>query len=198
MTEPTGIPSPFEIAKAFVTNRSYTPETRHLKEHLLRTADWIKRLSLSPDETLLTAAVLHDIERVLRNPDPSRFRDKMKTFLDARYLAWHQKRSADIAADLLCEKNIDEGIIKRVYDLIRHHEVGGDEDQNLLKDADSLSFFETSVDHFLEVWVPVAGKEKVKEKFDWMFERITSREAKRIGKPFHEFALERLETVELT
>jgi len=190
--------SPLKIAKAFVEKACKPPEFRHYKAHLFETAAWMKRLEASADEVLLTAAVLHDIERVLKRPDPSRFKEKMKTFTNPFYLAWHQKRSADIAAALLREKNINENIIKRVYDLIRHHEEGGDQDQNLLKDADSLSFFETSVDHFLEVWVPVAGKEKVKEKFDWMFERITSLQAKRIGRPLYESALKKLEMLKIT
>ena len=80
----------------------------------------MKRLEASADEVLLTAAVLHDIERVLKRPDPSRFKEKMKTFTNPLYLAWHQKRSADIAAALLREKNINENIIKRIkIDIIR-------------------------------------------------------------------------------
>ena len=119
----------------------------------------------------------------------------MKTFTNPFYLAWHQKRSADIAAALLRERGVDEDFIERVHALILHHEEGGNNDQNLLKDADSLSFFETSVDHFLQVWVPVAGKEKVREKFDWTFERITLPKAKHAGKPLYESALKKLEKI---
>jgi len=185
----------FETAKRFVEKACSQPKDSHYKDHLFRTADWIKTLQPSADEALLTAAVLHDIERVMEKPDPTTFKSILVDFTDPRYLAWHQEKSADIASAMLREKNINENLIKRVYALIRHHEVGGDDGQNLLKDADSLSFFETGVEHFLDVWVPVTGKEKVRKKFKWMFERITSQKAKRICEPLFRSALERLESL---
>ncbi len=45
--------------------------------------------------------------------------------------------------------------------LVSKHEVGGNEDQNLLKDADSISFFENQVGHFLSKQTAETGKEKL-------------------------------------
>ena len=95
-------------------------------------------------------------------------------------------------ANFLAENGADTDTIERVKMLISKHEVGGNEDQNLLKDADSLSFFENNVDFFVKEQTARTSREKVKEKFDWMFERITSDQAREIAQPWHEQALQKL------
>lgn len=76
--------------------------------------------------------------------------------------------------------------------LVSKHEVGGNDDQNLLKDADSISFFENNVDHFVNKKVGETSKEKVKDKFEWMFNRISSEKAKQIARPWYEEAIKKL------
>jgi len=94
----------------------------------------------------------------------------------------------------LKKQSADEKLISRVKHLISKHEEGGDEDQNLLKDADSISFFENNVESFLTKKDEL-GKEKVKEKFDWMFKRITSEKAREIARKWYEKALKDLKTI---
>ena len=77
-------------------------------------------------------------------------------------------------------------MIERVKMLISKHEVGGNDDQNLLKDADSVSFLENNVDHFINNLVSETSKEKVKDKFDRTFNRITSQQAREIARPRYE------------
>ena len=88
-------------------------------------------------------------------------------------------------------KNSSE-IIERVKMLVSRHEEGGNDDQNLLKDADSVSFFETNISLFLTKHVQDVGKEKVREKFDWMYNRITSEKAKQIARPWYKEAIKNL------
>lgn len=76
--------------------------------------------------------------------------------------------------------------------MISKHEVGGDDDQNLVKDADSISFLENNVDVFLSEHVQKSGKEKVRDKFNWMFDRITGEKAKELARPLYEEAIRRL------
>ena len=83
-------------------------------------------------------------------------------------------------------------MVEKVIMLISKHEVGGNDGQNLLKDADSISYFENQIQHFLTAKVADVGKAKVKEKFDWMFSRITSNKAKDIAEPMYEAAINRL------
>jgi hypothetical protein len=77
--------------------------------------------------------------------------------------------------------------------LIAKHEEGGDDDQNLLKDADSLSFFENNIDHFFNDMVGIIGKEGLLRKFQWMFERITLKKAEDLARPFYMKAMQRIE-----
>jgi hypothetical protein len=80
------------------------------------------------------------------------------------------------------KENISEEFIKKTFHLISKHEVGGDEEQNALMDADSVSFFETNAEMFVNKKAPIEGYEKVKEKLDWMFNRISTEERKGVAR----------------
>ena len=58
-----------------------------------------------------------------------------------------------------------------------------------------VSFFENNVQFFLPNKVEEFGKEKVKQKFDWMYNRISSEKAKQIVKAWYEKAIKDLESV---
>jgi hypothetical protein len=162
-------------------------------KHFERTAYWIQQLKPDADEALLIAAVAHDIERAFREPAYSqKFKKSEKGFRDEEHLSYHQQRGAEIIADFLKSQNADEKLIKRVVMLISKHEVGGNDEQNLLKDADSVSFFENNVEYFISTLVPKVGAHKVKDKFDWMFNKVTSEKAKEIARPWYKDAVEKL------
>jgi len=160
-------------------------------EHFVRTVHWIKTLSPEADEALLVAAIAHDIERAFRQKDMSEKRASVG-WVSIEFYGPHEDRGAEIIADFLKRKNVDSDFIERVKMLVSKHEEGGNDDQNILKDADSLSFFETNVSLFFEKNLLEIGKEKVKQKFDWMFNRITSKKAKQIAQPLYEAAIRAL------
>jgi len=83
-------------------------------------------------------------------------------------------------------------LVNRVKMLVSRHEEGGNDDQNLLKDADSISFFENSIPIFLAQHVNESGKDLVKKKFSWMYDRISSEKAKQIVRGWYENAIIRL------
>lgn len=186
----------FKMVKKFVTDTFVEAGDKHGVKHLLRTAYWMKFLRPDIDEAALVAAISHDIQRGYKKEEKRNFvyRSSMG-FLDKEFLKHHQNYGAKIIYDWLKDQGIDKDFRDRVAMLISRHEVGGNNDQNLLKDADSISFFECNVDHFLTTKVLESGREKVREKFDWMFNRITSLKAKQIAKPMYESALEQLEIV---
>jgi hypothetical protein len=157
--------------------------------HFLRTKHWLLELKSDADEAFCISAVAHDIERAFRDPN----NDKAETagFLDDFFLKYHPQKGAEIIGEFLKSQNADEELIERVKFIISKHETGGDDDQNLLKDADSISFFENNTDGFVKMAEEI-GKEKVKEKFEWMFNRITNDRAKEIAKPWHKEALRKL------
>lgn len=78
------------------------------------------------------------------------------------------------------KQGAEDGFINKVKMLVSKHEVGGNKEQNTLKDADSISFFENNVDYFIEKLSIEIGKKEVRDKFDWTFERITLNKAKEI------------------
>lgn len=146
---------------------SFTKEGKLSKgfKHFERTVHWVKELRPDADEALLIAAIGHDIERAYTDEEMGRLKQS-RGFQDEEFLRKHSERGAKIVAEFLSSHNADSALIIRTKELISKHEVGGTEDQNLLKDADSLSFFENNIDHFITNLARETSKEKVKEKFD--------------------------------
>ena len=186
------MPGLFKKVERFVidsfTKAGKAPQIKHFE----RTVYWVKQLRAGADETLLISAMAHDIERAFRQRDVL---EKKQTlgFTDKEFLRPHEERGAEIIAEFLKEQGADEELIGRVKMLVSRHEEGGDDDQNLLKDADSVSFFENNVPLFLTKKAEEVGRERVKQKFDWMYNRITSGKAKQIAKDWYENAVRGLE-----
>lgn len=151
--------------------------------HFDRTVYWLKKLRPTADEAFLISAIAHDIERAFRE-DKSGF-DNRGSFKDEKWLLMHSNKGAEILEKFLKEQGAKEGIIERVKHLVLGHETGGDEEQNLLKDADSLSFVENNAPIFF-LRIDKLGYDRVKEKFDWMYNRISSAKAKELAKPFYD------------
>lgn len=166
-------------------------------KHLARTVYWVKELRPDADEALLIAAIAHDIERAFRDYDNY---DKVKNsphgYSGKEHLDHHQGEGAKIISDFLSHETDDNNLIERVKHLVSRHEVGGDDDQNILKDADSISFLENNIDLFLTTKVKELGKEKIGKKFDSMYSRITNEMAKEMARPFYERAVSRLKMLQ--
>lgn len=162
--------------------------------HVLRTVHWLKKLRPDVDEALLIAAVAHDVERALRDHGSY---DKVtkyeKGFRSDEHLIYHQQEGARIIGEYLEQIGADRRTIERVRELVSRHETGGDDDQNLLKDADSISFFENVVEHFVTRKVNETGKDKVRKKFDWMYDRITSDQARTLAQQGYRESVRKLE-----
>lgn len=166
----------------------------HGIKHFERTVYWLKHFKPDADEAFLIAAYAHDIERAFSSKE---MRDLQTTsdkgMRNERMLKAHQENGAEIIGKFLTGLGANKEMIKRVKHLVVKHEVGGDEEQNLLKDADSVSFFENNVPHFITKKVELLNKEKVKAKFLWMFSRITSDQAKEMTRFWYESAIKKLE-----
>ena len=161
--------------------------------HLQRTAYWIKQLASTADEALLIAAISHDIERAFRKKSTIENNRSSKSFLDEEDLRHHQEEGAAIIARHLVILNARDELMKKVVRLISRHEIGGYSDENLLKDADSLSFFENNINFFIESMTKRRTIESIHEKFEWMFSRITTPFAKETALPWYKEAMRRLE-----
>ncbi len=186
----------FTLVKGFVKEAFIKANNQGDIRHFERTVYWLKQLKPDADEALCLAAFAHDIERAFRDEAAKeRFKASSKGFTDEDHLANHQNKGAEIIANYLKEQQAPKELIDRVQMLISKHEVGGNVDQNLLKDADSISYFENQIEHFLTKKVADVGKDKVRVKFQWMFDRITSEKAKEVAKPMFEDAISKLNNV---
>lgn len=156
--------------------------------HLQRTAYWAQKIKPDSDAAFLIASLSHDIERAQRsaNAEPS-------NFLDPIFLRYHQEEGARIMGEFLSKQGAGSQLIERVKMLIAYHEVGGNTEQNFLRDIDSLSFFENNAEHFVEIKAKEVGKKAVKNKLDWMFNRIDDLEIRRKTKPLYEKWIEKLQ-----
>ena len=182
-----------EKVKEFVKQSFVTAGDVYDLKHFERTVYWLLLLKPDADEALQAAAYAHDIERAFRDKSYNKISENAKGFVSSEHLSHHQEIGAKIIADFLTAEGADKNFINKVKSLIAHHEVGGTTEENLLKDSDSISYFENQINMFINRKVLEAGKQKVREKFDWMFNRITSEQAKSIAYPMYQTAIKELE-----
>jgi hypothetical protein len=155
--------------------------------HAERTAYWVKRLKPDADEALLIAAWAHDIERAV-------YGDWKKGTSDPKALAKHQDLSAKLAGEFLESRNAAPALVLKVRHLVEKHETGGDAEQNILCDADCLSFFEDKAVARVRKW-KAEGKDKneIKKNMDFYFSRFISPEAREIARRWYRAALDEIE-----
>lgn len=135
---------------------------RHEINHGLCTLFWVNKLFSDPPFELEAAAFLHDCDRFF----PQR-RARAKDFSSyPEYKKEHSRRSAMIAAEIL--KKIGQADIEKTAELILIHEVGGSNLADILRDADSLAFFDKNlIDYAAQEGWPITL-----EKIDFMFKRM--------------------------
>jgi len=144
--------------------RSKVPED---PVHSRNTLKWLLKLKPDADEALQITALGHDIERALEKQ-----KVKRADFQDyCEFKAAHAHNSAEILMDVMHECNMPKQIMKDVYHLTYHHETGGGSRADLIKDADSLSFFEVNLPHYFER----NSSEETKRRCIWSYKRLSER-----------------------
>lgn len=163
--------------------------------HHERTVFWLLRLKPDADEAMQIAAYSHDIDRAFRKLSSAEtFRNNELN--DHGIIKEHQNKGARIMTEYLIKENVSEAVTRRVAHMIAKHEVGGDAESDLIKDADSISYLENNASMHAEGLAKLLGTDKIKRKFDWMYDRVTNEKAHKIAKPFYDKALELLENKE--
>jgi hypothetical protein len=159
--------------------------------HARNTLKWIVKLYPKADRNLKLAGFSHDIERAI--PEKKVRRDQYPDY--ESFKRAHAKNSALIVADIMKKHKVCRESIEDVVYLIENHEQGGSFRANLLKDADSISFFDKNVDfyakrHDLEETIrrSVWGYKRVsEERKEIVFEILSKKE-----NPIFRLILERL------
>ena len=132
---------------------------------------WVLKLKPGADEALQIAALGHDVDRAIEKR-----RVKKEDFKDyEKYKKEHAKESAKIVCEILEKHDLERDFIHKVKFLVENHEVGGSEEVEILKEADSLTFFTFDIYYYLKD----RGNKKTKEKVRFMHKRL-SKEAKEL------------------
>ena len=114
--------------------------------HSKNTLAWLLKLQPDANEALQIAALGHDIERAME-----RRKVRRADFDDYdEFKAAHASNSALVLREIMLEYGLPAAITDDVCRLVGQHEVGGDERCNLLKDADSISYFEVNLPLYFE------------------------------------------------
>jgi hypothetical protein len=135
--------------------------------HADNTLKWLLRLAPDADEALQLAALGHDIDRAIEEIKVRRadFDD-----YDA-FKAAHARHGAELLRPILTACAVDQAIIDETCRLVTAHEVGGDWRVDLLKDADSISYFDVN----LLLYYQREGRAETKRRSLWGYRRLTAR-----------------------
>ena len=178
----------YEKTKQFMTDVFTKANDPMGVKHHERVDYWVTQLEPTADEALRTAAISHDIERGING-------DWKASSMDPEKLKKHQDLCASIAGEFLVKEGADEDFIQRVKHLISSHEYGGDDDQNILSDADRLTYFENvAVRHAKTYKDRGKTKEEMRNKLDFELNKIHSSKAKEIAQPWYNEALSLLDS----
>lgn len=165
------------------------------KAHFERTVYWLKQLKPDADEAMQIAAYAHDIERAFSRQPMEFWKDRELN--DPEHLKEHQEKGARRISGFLRKRGYPEDNIRRVAEMVRLHETGGTPEADLIKDADSISYFEVNAPKHVEKFGKPLGKAKVRAKYGFMFSRITSPKARKIAEPLYRKAVDMLESARL-
>ena len=151
-----------EAIERVIAQSSLTEDPIHSKN----TLQWLLRLKPGADEGLQIAALGHDIERAIEER-----KVKRQDFVDYdAFKQAHARNSAGILRDLMLENGFsDSKFVDDVYTLVCRHEVGGDPRSNILKDADSLSYFDVNLPHYYQR----NGREETLRRCLWGYRRLS-------------------------
>jgi hypothetical protein len=141
------------------------------RTHAENTLKWVIKLKPSASLALRIAALAHDIER----SDPHRYKENnFKSHEE--YKKAHSEKGAMLLKTILRKHGIDKNIIDNATNLVQLHEIGGNEEADILKDADSISFFDNNLDFY----VSYKGLEGAIKQVEYKFQRCSSRAQKYI------------------
>ena len=145
-----------------VISKSSVPEDPVHAENVL---DWVLKLRSDADEALQIAALSHDIDRA-----DARRRVRRTDFKDYNvFKAAHANNSAKILKEILHYCHVEQSIIDEACRLVERHEVGGDLRSDLLKDADSISYFEVN----MPLYFQREGYEETLKRCIWGYHRLS-------------------------
>ena len=134
--------------------------------HSKNTREWVLKLKPEADMALQIAALGHDIERSIEER-----KIKRENFTNYNeFKKAHSRNSADILYEILSRYKINQKFIDKVTILVKLHEFGGMTEANILKDADSISFFNVN----LSTYFQRNSKKETAFRIKWGYKRLSN------------------------
>ncbi len=144
-----------------IISKSSVPEDLIHAENVL---EWIVKLKPG-DEALQIAALAHDIDRA-----DERKKIQRSDFNDYdQFKAAHANNSAKILKKILHACQVKQSIVDETCRLVERHEIGGDPGSDLLKNADSISFFDVNLPFYYQR----EGYEETLKRCIWGYRRLS-------------------------
>ena len=134
--------------------------------HADNTLAWLFKLDPKTDPAMQIAALAHDIDRAIeeRKVHRSDFDD-----YDV-FKAAHAQNGAKILREILDDCQVAKDITDEACRLVTLHEVGGDSRSDLLKDVDSISYFDVN----MPLYFQREGWDETKRRCVWGYRRLSS------------------------
>jgi len=155
-----------------IISKSEIPED---SEHSKNTRAWILRLKPEADMALQIAGLGHDIERSIKELKINR---ENYTCYDDFKMA-HARNSAKVLRELLAQYDLVKIIRDKVVNLVTHHEFGGSPEANILREADSISYFDVNLPFYFQR----NSKSETAFRIMWGYQRLSD-EGKAIVRDF--------------
>jgi hypothetical protein len=112
------------------------------------------------------AALAHDIDRAVEARKVRRFDfDDYDVFKAA-----HAQNGAKILREILDDCQVAKDITDEACRLVTLHEIGGDSRSDLLKDVDSISYFDVN----MPLYFQREGRDETKRRCVWGYRRLSS------------------------
>jgi hypothetical protein len=134
--------------------------------HSKNTLEWLLKLKPDADEALKVAALGHDIERAIEERKVKR--EDFSSFDEFKKA--HALNSARIMAEIMAECTIGKKLADDIFSLVAHHETGGDEMAEVLKEADTISYFDVN----LPLYYARHSVEETKRRALWGYKKLSA------------------------
>ena len=125
---------------------------------------WELKPDTDADDALTIAALGHDIERAIEERKVRR--EDYKNYDEFKEA--HASNSAKILAEIMKECSISTKLADDIFFLVCHHETGGTKRVDILRDADSISFFHVNLPYYFIR----NGIEETKERCLWGYRKL--------------------------
>ena len=137
-------------------------------DHSRNTLEWLLELEPDADAALRIAALGHDIDRAVGERKVQR-----ADYADYDvFKAAHARNGAAILREILHACRVaDDALTDEVHRLVCVHEVGGDLRSDLLKDADSISYFDVNLARYFQRH----GWQETRRRCAWGYLRLSQR-----------------------